>query len=339
TRVSNEVRTKVLDLGINWIDRAFVVNDWYISSYEPIVNFEGERVGMLYAGILETPFRNKMWNALWVLVLMFLVLMLLSIWLAIRGARSIIIPIEGMSKVVHANQRGEWLRVGQIEVNDEIGVLAREFDSMLDLLEHRKEELQEFADQLENKVASRTAELQRKNDELSRTISLLRETRQQLVAAEKLAALGELTAGVAHEINNPTSVILGNLDIIANEYSEASNPPKEEIALAIEQVYRIKGIIDSLLQYARPSEFGGYLAHVNINELVQDSLKLIQHLRKERSFDIVLDLNASETIEINAQECQQIIVNLIVNASHALPTENGLITIRTLNWEKQGVRL
>lgn len=72
------MRSKVLDQGSTWIDRAFVVNDWYVSSYEPILDIDGKRVGMLYAGFLEKPFRDELWKALAVLVLMFLSLMLLS---------------------------------------------------------------------------------------------------------------------------------------------------------------------------------------------------------------------------------------------------------------------
>ena len=111
TRVSDEVRTKVLDNGTTWIDRAFVVNDWYVSSYEPIIDIDGNRVGMLYAGFLEKPFRDELWNALLALVLMFLALMLVSAWAAIRGARKIFKPIEKMSNVVHATKEGTATRV------------------------------------------------------------------------------------------------------------------------------------------------------------------------------------------------------------------------------------
>lgn len=337
TRVSDEVRTQVLDNGKIWIDRAFVVNDWYISSYEPIIDVDGKRVGMLYAGFLEAPFRHELWKALGVLVSLFLGLMALSAWLAIRGATSISNPIETMSNVVKSTQKGNAKRVGIVASQDELGVLACEFDAMLDLLEHREEVIQKAADQLEHKVEKRTAELQKKNDDLSRTIQLLRETRQQLVIAEKLAALGEFTAGVAHEINNPTAVILGSLDIMLSELGDAANPVKEEFNIAIEQVYRIKDIINNLLQYARPDEYAGYIQQLDINKLVNDSLKLIQHLKKEKDFSIKLDLQATTLVEINAQECQQILVNLIVNAVHALPLVNGLIHIRSRDWNNKGI--
>ncbi len=338
TRVSDEVRTRVLEEGHRWIDRAFVVNDWYISSYEPIVDVNGLRVGMLYAGFLEAPFRRKLWNALGVLISMFLILMALSALVAVRGANSIFKPIESMSNVIQKNQKGQPERVGAVASDDEIGVLARELDAMLNLLEQRQQEIQDSADQLESKVVERTIELQKRNDDLARTIQLLRETRQQLVVAEKLAALGGLTAGLAHEINNPTAVILGNLDVMLARLGEVEKPVLDEINIAIEQVYRIKGIVENLLQYARPDEYAGYLSEVNLNDLIEDALKLVRHLEKEKTFKIELDLKATETVEINSQEFQQVIVNLLVNAIHALPASgDGMIEVKTRNWEDKGV--
>lgn len=337
TRVSDEVRRRVLEQGENWIDRAFVVNDWYISAYEPILDETGKRIGMLYAGYLEAPYRTRLWQALAVLVFMFLVLMLLSWLVAIRGAKSIFKPLEAMTKVVHATRVGRAKRIGNVASQDEIGELAREFDVMLDLLEDRSQQLREWADQLETKVAERTAELENKNADLLRTIRVLRETRQQLVVAEKLAALGELTAGVAHEINNPTQVILGNLDVIMGELGPSLEPVQMEIELIIQQVYRVQEIINNLLQYARPNEFAGYMTEVDVNRLVTDTLKLVQHMRKDSSFSIEFDLQASYNIKINQQELQQVFVNIIVNAIHAVPNEAGKILIMSRDWDKRGV--
>ena len=338
TRVSNEVRTRVLEDGHIWIDRAFVVNDWYISSYEPIIDVDGNRVVILYAGFFDAPFRRDLWQVLGVLVSMFLGLMLLSARVAVRGANTIFKPIESISNVVQATQKGQPGRVGKIALKDEIGVLAKELDSMLDLLKVRKQEIQDFADQLENKVVERTAELQEKNDDLARTIQLLRETSQQLVVAEKLAALGSLTASLAHEINNPTAVILGNLDVLAAELGSIDKPVKDELNMAIELVYRIKNIVDRLLQYARPDEYAGYITKVNLNELIKNSRKLIRHLENEDFFKVELDLQATKQVEISAQEFQQVIVNLMVNAIHALSDSgDGLVLIKTRNGDDKGV--
>ena len=339
TRVSNEVRTNVLDQGNTWVARAFVVNDWYISSYEPIIDVEGNRVGMLYAGFLEAPFRQALFNALIVLVLLFFALMGLTALVAVKGAKSIFKPLELMSSVVHATREGEEKRIGKIVSKDEIGSLANEFDSMLDLLNERKLLIQNWANELEEKVVERTYELKLKNKELINTIRVLRKTRQKLVVAEKLAALGELTAGVAHEINNPTAVMLGNLDIIILEMGSSLEPVQDEIDLVVNQIYRIKDITNNLLQYAKPDAYAGYISEIDVNAVIQETLKLVQHLRPLSTYQIDLSLKSNLLINISQQELQQVLVNLISNAIHALPDESGLISITTSNVRKKGVQI
>ena len=334
TRVSNEVRTRVLDRGETWIDRAFVVNDWYISSYEPILDVDGSRVGMLYAGFLEAPFRQALWQAFAVLVLFFLVLMGLTVLVSIRGAKSIFRPLENMSRVVRSVRSGEPTRMPEVVSTDEIGELAREFDAMLALLQERNRQISQWAERLEEKVQARTAELENKNRELENTIRLLRQTRRQLVVAEKLAALGELTAGVAHEINNPTAVMLGNLDLMVEELGEAAEPVREEIELIIEQIYRIKRIIEELLQYARPETYAGECERVDVNRVVERTLPLVRHLRRKRQFEIELELQPVPEVEFSAGELQQVLVNLITNAVNALPESGGRIGLRTAPWEE-----
>ncbi|PUB81539.1 MAG: two-component sensor histidine kinase [gamma proteobacterium symbiont of Ctena orbiculata] len=337
TRVSDEVRTQVLDDGEKWIDRAFVVNDWYISAYQPIIDVNGERVGMLYAGFLESPSRNALWQALGVLILLFLALMLFSSILSISGAKSIFKPLEMMMAVVRATREGYTKRIGKISSMDEIGVLANEFDLLLDLLQERSLQVQQWADQLEEKVDERTAELKLKNQKLVTTIQILRETRAQLIAAEKLAALGELTAGVAHEINNPTAVMLGNLDLLVEELGDNATPVKGEIDLIIEQIFRIKDIINNLLQYARPDEITETPTVIDVNEVVQHTRALVRYLRKQKQFEIRLDLNASRPVKINPHELQQVLVNLFVNAVHALDSSAGIISLSTDDWDEKGV--
>lgn len=337
TRVSNEVRSQVLDRGEKWIDRAFVVNDWYISSYQAITDVNGDRVGMLYAGFLETPSRNALWQALGVLILLFLALMLISSLLSVLGAKSIFKPIELMSSVIRTTSEGQNKRIGRVASRDEIGVLARELDLLLELLRERNQQVQDWADQLEDKVNSRTTELQRKNEKLLSTIHILRETRAQLVAAEKLAALGELTAGVAHEINNPTAVMLGNLDLLVEELGTTADPVRNEIDLIIEQIFRIKDIINNLLQYAKSGYYSGSLSLIDVNEVVQHTLELVRYLRKQSRFNIELELLATNPVVIDARELQQVLVNLVVNGVHALGPEGGIVQLTTRNWQDKGV--
>ncbi len=339
TRVSNEVRSNVLDQGNTWIARAFVVNDWYISSYEPIIDIDGKRVGMLYAGFLEAPFRQSLVNALIVLILLFFVLMGLTGLVAVKGAKSIFKPIELMSSVVQATRKGQDKRIGAITSKDEIGSLANEFDAMLDLLNDRKLLLQKWADELEEKVDARTAELKHKNNELMNTITVLRKTRQKLVVAEKLAALGELTAGVAHEINNPTAVMLGNLDVIIAELGQNLAPVQDEIDLVVDQIYRIKDITNNLLQYARPDTYAGYTTDTDINHIVEETLKLVHHFRASIEYRFDMSLEASLPVNINQQELQQVLINLLSNAIQALPEHDAVVSISTNDINENSVEI
>lgn len=336
TRVSREVREKVLEQGETWIESAFVVNDWYISAYEPIVDVDGQRVGMLYAGFLEAPYQRDNIQALGVLIALFLGVTLVSSVVAVLGATSIFRPLESMTKVVRATQRGEEQRNGEVRSKDELGELARQFDQMLDQLQERARQIQEYNDELEVKVEERTSELQQKNVELQKTIDLLKDTRQQLVSKEKLAALGELTAGIAHELNNPTAVILGNLDLMRTELGKAADPVSAEIQLIDQQCHRIRSIVDNLLQYSRPSQYIGAVKEVNVNTVIDDTLMLVSHAVDKKEVRVVKRCRATRKVQNNPQHLQHVLVNLITNAVNALE-ERGEIVLGTCDWKDRGV--
>ena len=332
TLVSKEVHDQVLERGEKWIDRAFVVSEWYISAYEPIIDIYGQRIGMLYAGFLEAPFKEIYFQALKILGTLFVLVTLLSMTLAVMGAKSIFKPIEAMARVMRRVRAGQEVRIGKLETQDELSMLAGQFDGMLDRLSEQRQQIQDAADQLERKVAERTEQLQQRSNDLQQNLDLLKRTRQQLVAKEKLAAIGELTAGIAHEINNPTAVILGNMDLLMAELSEeAAAPVRRESELIIEQVYRIRSIITNLLQYSRPNDYIAELAPVDINQVVQDSLVLVRHDLSKKSIPVRLDLRAKRSINGNAQQYQQVLINLIVNAVNAIVKQDqpGQLIIRS----------
>lgn len=336
TRVSQEVRDTVLQRGTRWINRAFVVNDWYVSAYEPIRDVSGRRIGILYAGFLETPFRERQFQAISVLAFVLLAGAVLATVIAVWGAKSIFKPVEIMAKVVRNTRVHSHQRIGQLASQDEIGELAHQIDDMLDRLEENQMRIQRSADELELKVQERTSELKEKNLRLQQSIDLLRKTRRQLAMAEKLAALGELTAGVAHEINNPTAVILGNMEVLIQELGEKGESVKVEADLIIEQVYRIRSIVDRLLQYSRPSDYSGQLQTLDVNQVVEDTLLLVRHELSRQYATLNKSLNATRCIDINRQELQQVLVNILVNAAHAID-EGGCIDVSTEDWGSIGV--
>lgn len=320
TRVSAAVRERVLVRGETWLGTAFVVNDHYVSGYEPIVDGRGERVGMLYVGFLETPLKEAKQMAMGALFLIFLAISVAGSILSLRWARSVFKPIERMNAVIQRVEQGDaGARVGEVVSRDELGRLAGEFDHLLDTLSAKREELQRWADELDRKVAERTAELSEANE-------ILRRAQQQLVMSEKLAAIGELTAGVAHEINNPVAVIQGNLDVMRDVLGEAATPVRLEMRLIFEQTDRIRLIVTKLLQFARPGDFAGYTEAVEVNGVVADCLLLTKHTLGKRAIRVVTNLQASGTIEINRSELQQVLINLMVNAVQAMP-DGGTLTL------------
>ncbi|MBA2352577.1 MAG: cache domain-containing protein [Burkholderiales bacterium] len=317
TRVSQQVHDTVLGNGETWLNRAFVVNDWYVSGYEPIEDSTGQRVGMLYVGFLEAPFSAAKTIALAVIVLLLIAISVIGAVLSMKWAKAIFQPLERMNQTIVAVHEGDTAaRVGDVTSRDEIGRLARHFDVLLDTLQQRNAELRRWADELDRKVADRTLELRRANQNL-------RDAQGQLIISEKLAAIGQLTAGVAHEINNPVAVIQGNLDVAREVLGAAASPVRNEMRLIDEQVNRIRLIVTKLLQFARPVDYAGYVEPVEIAGVISDCLVLVHHLLRKGDIEVVRKDQATRKIAINRSELQQVLINLIVNAIHAMPSDGG----------------
>nr|WP_251650700.1 cache domain-containing protein [Aeromonas dhakensis] len=333
TRASAPVREQVLGRGEPWIDRAFVHDAWYVSGYEPLLGANGERIGMLYVGFLEWPIVRTYLTNLLELGSGVVLLLLLSGLLVYRGARDLFTPIERMHKVVRQVQAGRQARIGELylDPDHELAQLGRQFDAMLDRQAAHRQQLARSADELEQKVAERTQSLEQKTAELEHHIHMLTQARQQLLISEKLAALGELCAGVAHEINNPLAVILGNVELMKLELGEAAAPVSEELALVLAQIERIRAITRSLLQYSRPGDYETAPVWQHLTPIIEESLTLVRSALRQQQVNLVADLKAQQPIEADRQQLLQVLINLLVNASHALG-EQGEIRVESRDW-------
>lgn len=332
TRVSAEVRKQVLLQGEPWIDRAFVVNDWYISAYEPLLDFNNKKVGMIYAGFTEAPFTQIYYKTLLESGTVIFLIMLLSAVVVTNYTRLLLKPLSKIHSAVIAIRKGSMHpRIGKLDSADELVDLAQQFDVMLDLLEERERQIINANDQLEATVEQRTRSLSLRTEALKDHIRMLKNTREQLLNKEKLAVLGELTAGIAHEINNPAAVILGNMDLLVAELGDAVEPARGEVDMVIQQVYRIRSLINNLLQYSRPGHYVESYEHHQVNQIVEDTLQLVSHALEKHQVSIIKDFCASTLVEVNYQQIQQVLVNLILNASHALEGP-GDVEIVTEDW-------
>jgi two-component system NtrC family sensor kinase len=315
TRVSQAVRNEVLGSGRTWLDRAFVVDQWYVSGYQPLADGQGRRVGMLYVGFTEQPF---VWMKLGVLAaigVVFFAVMIGAAAVSLRWARAIFAPVERMAHTMDRVEAGELhARVGALDSYDELGALAAHLDRLLDAVDTQTRALQRWNAELDAKVAARTREL---------------ETAQgHLVRAEKLAAIGQLTAGIAHEVNNPIAVIQGNLDLMRELLGADAGRVAAELGLLDEQVERMRRVVTQLLQFARPNEYAGYVEAVDCTRLVEDCLVLANHQLSRSRIEVRRALGAQLQPAANRHELQQVLVNLLVNAIHAMP-EGGVLSLST----------
>lgn len=333
TRVSQQVYDEVLVNGNPWVDRAFVYDDWYVSAYEPLKDHDGQIIGMLYTGYLEWPIIKIYLTNLVELGFGIVAVLLLSGAVVYRGARDLFRPIERMHQVVSAVRLGLDRRIGCLDLTPghELEILGQQFDTMLDQLHQRNEAIKQASLELEDKVNDRTQSLSEKTEELEQHIKLLNQARAKLVSSEKLAALGELTAGIAHEINNPTAVILGNVELLQLELGDETDRVREELDAIHEQIDRIRNITRSLLQYSRQGGVQDEVTWQHLNPLVEESLVLVRTGTKKMDVQIEANLQARCCVEVNRHQLLQVLVNLQMNGVHAMD-ESGLLVVGTEDW-------
>jgi len=310
TRVSREVGRAVLGEGRAWVDRAFVVTDWYISAYDPIRDAGGRIVGMLYVGLLEKPYLDRrdavMGTFTGLAVLCALVLLLILALLTLGITR----PLRAMVKATEKIAQGELDHRLGIESRDEVGRLARSFDRMTEDLRKANATLVEGARTLEGRVEERTRELRKMQD--------------HMVQSEKLASLGKIAAGVAHEINNPLTSILINTHLML-EREDRIEPFHENLTLMAEETARCALIVKQLLDFARLTP--PHMERAGVNELIERAGLLLEVQAGVRNIKIAMDLAPClPAIELDRSQIQQVFWNLTINALEAMP-DGGTLTL------------
>ncbi|MCC4797989.1 two-component sensor histidine kinase [Enterovibrio norvegicus] len=333
TRVSQEVQQTVLVEGEEWVDRAYVYDAWYISAYMPIRDFNNSVIGMLYTGYLEWPFISRYLTNIVELGIGVLLTLLVSGLFVYRGARDLFRPIEKIHRAVRLVQFEKDIRIGKLGLDPEheLASLARQFDSMLDQLKQQNDAIRQNALELEDKVRQRTASLHERTEQLGYHIKLLEQTRHKLLLNEKLAALGELTAGIAHEINNPAAVILGNIELMEYELGQHADLVSEEMSAVLAQIDRIRNITRSLLQYSRQGGVQDEITWQRVNPVIEESVILVRSGTKKQDVEIVTALNARCSVEINRHQLLQVLVNLQMNGIHAM-NDKGKLIVRSDDW-------
>ena len=310
TLMSEQVYDRVLLNNQKWIGRAFVLNDWYFAAYEPIHDLDGRAIGALYVGMSEKPYlriRNRL-NLIYAGVLFFG--SLAGIALSWQAGSRLARPIRALENVARRVAAGEREVRIEVQTRDEIGDLAGEFNQMTRALIQREDEIRELNRGLEQKVRERTAELEEKN-------LLLLKTREELLRAEKLAAVGELAAGVAHEINNPMAIIRGNAELLQMA-TPPDNPSREEIDIITRQVGRVERIVANLLKFARQGDKQAGM--MDLNGMLDEILRQLGHQVPLTGISIRKDFAPElPPLDGDADQLRQVFTNLALNAVQAMP--------------------
>ena len=174
------------------------------------------------------------------------------------------------------------------------------------------EETKRWSEELERKVQERTQEL--------------RAAQEQLLQSEKLASIGQLAAGVAHEINNPMGVILGFAQGILKTLSE-DDPLRRPLTTIEKESLRCNRIVQNLLDFARHSEPTPHLT--NINELINASCDLVEHQTSLQNVKLIKGYNSAlPSIMADPNQLQQVFINIMLNAYQAMP-DGGTLHIAT----------
>jgi two-component system NtrC family sensor kinase len=303
TRASAEVADDVLKQGHTWRGRAFVVNDWYIAAYSPIKDIRDQTVGMLYVGTLQRPFRDSLWRSLFTFLGITVVGVAIVTWVSIVLAQRISRPIHAMAEASEKVAEGDYGQRVDYASPDEIGHLVDRFNRMIQELGRTTQELMDWAANLESKVEDRTTQV--------------RAMQNQLLQAEKLAAIGKLAAGVAHEINNPLTGILTGASLMLEDIPH-DDPRHEEVRIIVDETMRCRKIVKGLLDFARQTK--PQKQAVSLNQVIADVMSLVGKQAAFRDIDVGMDL-ASDLPNVMADQDQmrQVVLNVVLNAAEAMP--------------------
>ena len=294
TQVSSEVYRRVFEEGKTWVDEAFVVNNWYLSGYSPIVDIDHKPLGILYVGILKQKYDLGLLGTTLSFLAVIFVTTLLAIALAVYLINIYTRPLKRIIAASTEMALGFYHRIEADPHDDDARNLSRAFNSMVDAIQERDRQLKEQAE---------------------RTI----------LKSEKLASIGRMASGIAHEINNPLTGVLTYSSLLLEDMKGTKY--EEDLRIIRDETLRCRGIVRGILDFARDTKAEKVPADINL--IIEESLRMLEKHVNFQNVGIVKALDRGiPQVSVDAGEIRSVINNLAVNAADAMPN-GGKLTIAT----------
>ncbi len=247
-------------------------------------------------------------GALLIFVFSTLVILVVAYWAIGTVTR----PIRLLSEKVASFAEGQFQEAIVIDRRDEIGTLIEGFTRMA-------AKLQKAYGKLEGKVKA-------SNTELEKAYHLLKKNQEQLIRSEKMAALGQLSAGVAHEIRNPLTSIKIFIQTLEKEIDLDENQ-EEDFRIIQKEIDRLNEIVVRFLSFARPEE--PQLQSVNLRSIVVDTLNLLTATIKNHGIQLEVSLSPDlPHVMGDSRQLEQVLLNILLNGIEAMPN-GGTLAVRS----------
>ncbi|MBF0395371.1 MAG: cache domain-containing protein [Desulfobacterales bacterium] len=292
TIVSPEVKQRVLLDGKYCTIQDFIVSDRYIAGYDPIEDIEGKRVGIIGVGVIESNYSNVRYKFIFIVVIITFIGIISAVVIGYILGHRILDPLNRLIKASQEVSAGNLTPdIGTLSHDSEIRFLQKTFKDMFESLKQQRAE-----------------------------------SENQLVQSEKLASIGRLAAGVAHEINNPLTGVLTYTHMLLRR-KDLDQEVRSDLQVVIESTERVRKIVKGLLDFSRQTELD--LEPMDLNRLVKSTIALIENQALLKGIQI--DFNpASELpmVTLDRSQMNSVLLNIIINAIDATGT-GGHIDILT----------
>lgn len=230
-------------------------------------------------------------------------------------SRHLLGPLDALSRESEAIAAGDFSHRVEIRGRDEIAALGEKFNAMAGKIQQLVSSLAAHRDRLEDEVHARTAELEREQDER-------RELDRQMFQMEKLATLGELTMGIAHEIGNPLAGMKAVTQALQYE-DDLPTGVSEALKRLEAETDRLTDFLKSFHGFAAPQ--ATQLESVPLADAVADVLFWLRKEARSLNIEIVADISPDLAVQADLHQFKQVLLNLAMNAVHAMPQGGKLV--------------